>query len=183
MQTDWDKFSNNIQKKNVDFFYCCDGDGIVEIAQKTDGGFSLYDQGCFVKRLSSKFQTAILQAEAYLKKHYEGIYNDNITQSLQVVLTADGKTQAFEMEVNEHGVPYFTDDVDLQICSFIGESRTLLTEMLEFHIYDGASVKGHFRGNKSETYNIKTSVSYVVLINGKKCKIDDVLKFCQQNAY
>lgn len=81
MKSDWIKHTNNIGKKNVEFFFCCDGDGIVDFAQKTTGGFNLYDQGSYVKALSSDFDKAVIQAERYLKKHYEGIYKDCITQA------------------------------------------------------------------------------------------------------
>jgi hypothetical protein len=82
MKSDWQKHINNIGKKNVNFFYCCDGDGIVEFVEKTSGGYALHDQGSYIKTLNSDFDKAIIQAERYLKKHYKGIFDECITQSI-----------------------------------------------------------------------------------------------------
>lgn len=183
MKSDWTFYTNNIQARGMSGFYCADGDGIVDIGHKLSGGYSLYDQGDFVKVLSSNFDKAIIQTEEYMKEHYEGMYYSCITQSLQAVLTVDGKTQAFEMEVNDYGVPYFEDHVDSAICEFIGEPNSLLTEMLEYQIHDKSSMKGTIKGKDSEESFTKKSVSYVVLVNGQKCTADQMQHFCQLNAY
>lgn len=182
MKYDWIFYENNIETRGIVGSYCADGDGIFSIEQRKSGGFSLKHQGDFVKRLSSNFNKAIIQAEAYMKETSEGFYLGCITQSLQAVLTIEGKTQAFEMDVNGYGIPYFEDHVDSEMCEFIGEGMSLLPEMLEQKIAKG-SVKGSIKGKDSEDYLLKKSVSYIVLVNGDKCTVDQMQAFCQMNAY
>jgi hypothetical protein len=56
--------------------FCCDGDGIVAVIVGVDGFIRLYDQGTYVRRLKSDIDEAMKQATRYVKRHYNGIFEE-----------------------------------------------------------------------------------------------------------